>query len=77
MRVDDNLSRVIGVKKGVLVSYAEITKGIYDYIKNHGLKVSDKAEEETSTTTMRRYCFRCGVELEAKAKYCYRCGVKQ
>lgn len=78
IKVDDNLSKVIGVRKGSLVSYAEITKGIYDYIKNHDLKVSGKLEEaEKPVTATRRYCFRCGMELEPKAKYCYRCGVKQ
>jgi hypothetical protein len=78
VKVDDNLSKVIGVKKGAMVSYAEITKGVYDYIKNHGLKVSDKGEElERSVTPKRRYCFRCGVEVEPRAKYCFRCGVEQ
>ena len=33
--VDENLSKILGYEKGRLISYAEITKGIYDYVKEH------------------------------------------
>ena len=72
VKVDENLSKVIGIKKGILVSYAEITKGVYDYIKKNNLK----ADREKPTPSKKIYCFKCGAEIERKVKFCDRCGVK-
>ena len=74
VKVDSNLSKVIGMRKGALVSYAEITKGIYDYIKNNDLKVQ---EGKPVSSRSKRYCFRCGVEQEPKVRFCHKCGMKQ
>ncbi len=73
--VDGYLSRILGYQEGSLVSYAEITKGIYDYIKDHHLR---KEEEPPAKTTKKdRYCFNCGAKVLSKAKFCDKCGRKQ
>ena len=73
--VDGNLSRILGYEEGRLVSYAEITKGIYDYIKDHNLR----KEEQTPAKTAKkdRYCFNCGAKVLSKAMFCDKCGRKQ
>lgn len=68
--VDENLSKIIGVSEGTLVSYSEIAKGIHEYIKLHNLKT--KAEKKKF-----KFCFKCGVQIPEKAVYCDHCGAKQ
>ncbi|MBS7656248.1 zinc-ribbon domain-containing protein [Candidatus Bathyarchaeota archaeon] len=68
--VDENLSKIIGVSEGTLVSYSEIAKGIHEYIKMHNLK--KKIEKKRL-----KFCFKCGVQIPEKAVYCDFCGAKQ
>lgn len=44
VKVDDVLSQLLGVPKDELVSYTELTKGLHEYIKNHGLKQRPESE---------------------------------
>ncbi len=71
--VDENLSKIIGVEVGTLVSYSEIAKGIHEYIKAHNLKKKTEKTEKRKS----KFCFRCGAQLPEKAAYCDQCGIKQ
>jgi chromatin remodeling complex protein RSC6 len=71
--VDENLSKIVGVSEGTLVSYSEIAKGIHEYIKMHNLK---KKQEKTEKKKY-KFCFKCGAQILEKAFYCDHCGVKQ
>jgi chromatin remodeling complex protein RSC6 len=71
--VDENLSKIIGVDAGTLVSYSELAKGIHEYIKTHNLK---KKPEKTEKRKF-KFCFKCGAQIPEKAIYCDQCGAKQ
>jgi len=74
--VDENLSRILGVQKGALTSYAEITKGIYDYVKERNLRKGEQPSERAEKEKQ-KFCFTCGMKLPARAKFCDRCGREQ
>jgi len=83
---DRVLSAVLGVSEGALVSYADISKGIHKYIKEHDLKNPQRQEAPQATapdvqepkpaTSMKR-CRDCGAEIPFEAAYCDLCGVTQ
>ena len=72
--VDDELANILGFEKGRLISYAEVTKGIYDYIKEHNLKRNEKSTQKAAKD---RFCYKCGTMILAQAKFCDKCGRKQ
>ena len=45
MYVDRNLSQVLGISEGELVSYADIQKRLHKYIKDNDLKNPQKARQ--------------------------------
>ena len=47
---DQNLSIILGVKEGELVSYAELSKGLHKYIKDNDLKNPQRAHPSTPTS---------------------------
>lgn len=75
--VDENLSKVIGVEVGSLVSYAEVAKGLHEYIKAHNLKKEPEKKEGRKRGIRQKFCFKCGAKLPKRAAYCDRCGTKQ
>jgi chromatin remodeling complex protein RSC6 len=72
IRVDENLSKVIGFDKGELVSYTDVTKGIHGYIKKKNLR--KELDKKKAAIT---FCFNCGADVQANSPYCDRCGRKQ
>lgn len=64
---DENLSRILGVEKGDLVSYSDILRGIHSYIKLHGLR-------RGSAPQGARYCAACGSRAQPGARFCDACG---
>jgi hypothetical protein len=64
---DENLSKILGVEEGSLISYSDILKGIHSYIKLRGLKEGPKP-------TLGRYCISCGAKASPGAKFCDACG---
>ena len=72
IRVDENLSKVIGFNKGDMVSYTDVTKGIHGYIKKQNLRKEPNKKKVTIT-----FCFNCGTDVKVNALYCDRCGTKQ
>ncbi|MEM3462823.1 MAG: zinc-ribbon domain-containing protein [Candidatus Bathyarchaeia archaeon] len=66
--VDGNLSKILGVEEGGLVSYSDILRGIHSYIKLHGLKRSSGSPPRA------RYCTSCGTKAQEGARFCDACG---
>ncbi|MEM3590223.1 MAG: zinc-ribbon domain-containing protein [Candidatus Bathyarchaeia archaeon] len=64
---DENLSKILGVEEGGLVSYSDILRGIHSYIKLHGLKRNLPPQRA-------RYCTSCGARAQAGARFCDACG---
>jgi len=89
--VDRNLSSILGVREGELVSYAEIQKLLHKYIKDNDLKnparstvplaplPAPSSTGSASSTSMRaqKRCVDCGAEIPSEAAYCDVCGVAQ
>lgn len=84
--VDRNLSAVIGVSEGVLVSYADIQKGLHKYIKDNDLRnpqgrpqpiIHPSPEEEKKSGLAMKQCRDCGAEIPGEAVFCDLCGVSQ
>lgn len=75
--VDENLSKIIGAEVGSLVSYAEVARGLHEYIKAHNLKKEPEKKERKKKDTSQKFCFKCGAGLPKGAAYCDRCGTKQ
>ena len=48
---DRNLSAILGVKEGELVSYAQLSKGLHKYIKDNDLKDLQRAHQSASAST--------------------------
>ena len=84
--VDRNLSVVLGVSEGELISYADIQKRLHKYIKDNDLKNTQRAQPVTmpisqelkppSTTRMKK-CMDCGADIPPEAVFCDLCGVSQ
>jgi hypothetical protein len=88
---DRNLSTVIGVREGDLVSYAEIQKGLHKYIKEKDLKspqgrpqsaimpaAQPTAEKERPPSQAgMKQCRDCGDSIPTEAVFCDLCGVSQ
>jgi hypothetical protein len=80
---------ILGVKEGEHVSYADLSKGIHKYIKDHDLKNPSKTSTPTaptpvvsSTDSSRaavgvRTCRVCDAEIPANAVFCDLCGARQ
>jgi chromatin remodeling complex protein RSC6 len=75
--IDENLSKIVGKEQGSLASYAELTKGVHDYIKKHELKKSTSETLSESTSTTVKFCFSCGSDVAAGSIFCDKCGKKQ
>jgi ribosomal protein L40E len=75
--VDEDLSKVVGKEQGTLVSYAELTKGIHDYVKNHDLRKSTQEASSEPVLTHANFCYRCGADLTTGSTFCDKCGNKQ
>lgn len=77
---DATLAVLVGVEEGTLVSYAEMTKGMHEYIRMNRLR---KGEEELalmarkSSVSSVRYCSACGSSISGSAAYCDKCGEEQ
>ena len=77
IEVDESLSKVLGVEKGSLVSYSDMTRGIHEYVKRNRLRKGQAQEELQAEEALPKFCFRCGWTIPASASYCDRCGQKQ
>ncbi|MGC8850219.1 MAG: zinc-ribbon domain-containing protein [Candidatus Bathyarchaeia archaeon] len=73
--VDENLSKILDVPAGSYVSFADVTKKVYSYIKVNNLV--KRVEEERQEGRAAKFCFKCGAELPPKAKFCDKCGIMQ
>jgi len=85
--VDRNLSMVLGVDEGELVSYADIQKRLHKYIKDNDLK-NPQIQRPTPAAVPRlsvhvaeiggmKRCRDCGAEIPSVAVFCDLCGVQQ
>jgi hypothetical protein len=83
---DRVLSTLLGVAEGDFVSYAQISKGLHQYIKDKGLKnatgipelVSSRAVQPSEPAFSKmKHCTDCGAEIPGEAVFCDLCGVSQ
>ena len=82
--VDRNLSVVLGVSEGELVSYADIQKRLHKYIKDNDLKNPSLPRQAPATAPVQiaemvrmKRCRDCGAEIPSVAVFCDVCGVNQ
>ena len=75
--LDENLSKIVGKEQGTLISYAELTKSLHDYIKKNNLRkdTSETASEPASIGV--KFCYNCGSDFPASSTFCDKCGKKQ
>ena len=89
---DKVLAAILGVTEGDHVSYAQLSKGLHQYIKENNLKnplpvnlnptslpIAPRTEATNSAevTIVTKRCRDCGVEIPAEALFCDLCGVQQ
>jgi hypothetical protein len=89
---DKVLATILGVREGDHVSYAQLSKGIHQYIREKNLKNPPPLKlnatpmtfvppaEVTNTVVtaiVTKRCRDCGVEIPAGAVFCDLCGVQQ
>jgi hypothetical protein len=89
---DKLLATVLGVKEGDRVSYADLTRGLHKYIKDHDLKNPHAVAAPASvppvasgppavvppvTPTVTKACGNCGAEIPTEAVFCDVCGARQ
>ena len=89
---DKVLARILGVTEGEHVSYAQLSKGIHQYIRENRLKspsplnlraapvtVPPPAEITNTvvTASITKRCRDCDAEIPAEAVFCDLCGVQQ
>lgn len=77
---DATLAALVGVGEGTLVSYAELTKAMHEYIKKNKLRKADEVlalEVPKYHVSSVRYCSSCGSLIPGSAAYCDGCGKKQ
>ncbi len=86
---DGNLGAILGVPAGTMVSYADIQKGLHEYIRKHNLKgetpqlvltaepqpVAVSAPEPIAEAMLT--CASCGAAVPATAAFCDQCGASQ
>ena len=88
--VDRNLSTILGISEGELVSYADIQKRLHKYIKDNDLRnpqrgasYSQPKSPEVSRTEVAKAevrmktCFYCGADIPSEATFCDICGLRQ
>jgi hypothetical protein len=90
--VDEVLSSILGVNRGELVSYAELSKGLHKYIKENKLRnpqggksappidqgaIQAKPQRALPGESTMKNCRDCGAEIPSSAVYCDLCGVSQ
>jgi len=88
---DKLLATILGVTEGDYVSYAQLSKGLHQYIKENKLKnprpVNLDATHQplalplqvttSAATRVTQRCRDCGVEIPTGAVFCDLCGVRQ
>lgn len=89
---DKVLAAILGVTEGDHVSYAQLSKGLHQYIKENNLKnprpvnlnampqaVAPPAEAASIVATgiVTKRCRDCEAEIPAGAVFCDLCGVRQ
>jgi len=88
---DKLLATIAGVTEGDRVSYADLTRGLHRYIRDHNLKSPEFAAAVPSPTTPQAAptqpqitptgptgtCRECGTEIPAEAIFCDLCGARQ
>jgi hypothetical protein len=84
---DSLLSKILGVREGDLVSYADISKGLSKYIADLKLRgvsaevqpvpSQEGGEAEPLNSMQTRRCRDCGDEIPYDAVFCDLCGVSQ
>ena len=84
---DRLLSALLGVSEGDLVSYAQISKGVHQYIKDNDLRnISAKSQAATQQAAQEakpppspsmKQCRDCGAAIPLEAVFCDLCGVSQ
>jgi len=90
---DKLLAAILGVAEGSRVSYADLTRGLHKYIKDHDLKnpqaspapseavqlvASGPAEVVSPVAPVpARACRNCGAEIPSEAVFCDLCGARQ
>jgi len=83
---DQILANLVEVSEGTLLSYAELTKGMHNYIKKNRLRKGDEElaslASAPSVPTLKFQaiwiaCSACGAAIPGSATYCDKCGEKQ
>ena len=90
---DKLLAAILGVAEGSRVSYADLTRGLHKYIKEHDLKnpqtsaapseavplvASGPAEVVSEVPPLQaRVCRNCSAEIPSEAVFCDLCGARQ
>ena len=90
---DKLLATVLGVSEGDRVSYADLTRGLHKYIKDHGLKSPQTVAATpvpaqliasgppdiltVAAPATAKTCRDCGAEIPAEAVFCDLCGARQ
>ena len=90
---DKLLATILDVKEGSRVSYADLTRGLHKYIKDHNLRNPEAGAAEVPTTALvasgppevasvvapvaARTCRECEAEIPAEAIFCDLCGARQ
>jgi len=90
---DKLLATVLGVSEGDRVSYADLTRGLHKYIKDHGLKSPQTVAAmpapaqlaasgppdilTVASPATAKTCRDCGAEIPADAVFCDLCGARQ
>ena len=90
MYADELLSTILGIREGDLVSYAELSKGLHQYIKANQLNLAKKPpaippvddlgdvrKAAIPRSDLMKLCRDCGAEIPSEAVYCDLCGVNQ
>jgi len=86
---DKVLATILGVAEGDHVSYAQLSKGLHQYIKENKLKSlrsvnldvtqapAPQATISAATNVVAQRCRDCGSEIPLGAIFCDLCGVRQ
>ena len=87
---DKVLATILGVREGDYVSYAQLSKGLHQYIKENKLKSlrpvnldvtpqapAPEATTSAATNAVTQRCRDCGAEIPSGAIFCDLCGVRQ